>query len=119
SSSTVTAPAPSTSSSTESPPSSSLLSSPDAEQRSQPAAGAAAAATPPQPEPAQSDSPSSVVNKQLGSMSLDEQQGSTEGASPRSGTAEPVLSLHYSTEGTTTSTIKLDFTDEWYVPGGC
>lgn len=31
----------------------------------------------------------------------------------RSGTGEPVLSLHYSTEGTTTSTIKLDFTDEW------
>ncbi|MBN3314482.1 DCAF6 factor, partial [Atractosteus spatula] len=67
----------------------------------------AALTTPP------ADSPSSVVNKQLGSMSLDEQQGSTEGASPRSGTGEPVLSLHYSTEGTTTSTIKLDFTDEW------
>uniref|UniRef100_A0AAR2KRD1 Ddb1 and cul4 associated factor 6 n=1 Tax=Pygocentrus nattereri TaxID=42514 RepID=A0AAR2KRD1_PYGNA len=31
---------------------------------------------------------------------------------PASSTAEPVLSLHYSTEGTTTSTIKLDFTDE-------
>uniref|UniRef100_A0AAY4AVZ9 Uncharacterized protein n=1 Tax=Denticeps clupeoides TaxID=299321 RepID=A0AAY4AVZ9_9TELE len=31
----------------------------------------------------------------------------------RPGTAEPVFSLHYSTEGTTTSTIKLDFTDEW------
>uniref|UniRef100_A0A8B9JJY6 Ddb1 and cul4 associated factor 6 n=1 Tax=Astyanax mexicanus TaxID=7994 RepID=A0A8B9JJY6_ASTMX len=31
---------------------------------------------------------------------------------PTSSTAEPVLSLHYSTEGTTTSTIKLDFTDE-------
>ncbi|KAM6985097.1 DDB1- and CUL4-associated factor 6 [Aplochiton taeniatus] len=31
----------------------------------------------------------------------------------RPGTAEPVLSLHFSTEGTTTSTIKLDFTDEW------
>uniref|UniRef100_A0A673LCR8 DDB1- and CUL4-associated factor 6-like n=1 Tax=Sinocyclocheilus rhinocerous TaxID=307959 RepID=A0A673LCR8_9TELE len=30
----------------------------------------------------------------------------------RTGTAEPILSLHYSTEGTTTSTIKLDFTDE-------
>lgn len=30
------------------------------------------------------------------------------------GTPEPVLSLHYSTEGTTTSTIKLDFTDEWW-----
>uniref|UniRef100_A0A663NCL6 DDB1- and CUL4-associated factor 6 n=1 Tax=Athene cunicularia TaxID=194338 RepID=A0A663NCL6_ATHCN len=56
------------------------------------------------------DSPSSVVNKQLGSMSLDEQQESDK---PRTGTGEPVLSLHYSTEGTTTSTIKLDFTDEW------
>ncbi|KAG7279503.1 hypothetical protein CRUP_035889, partial [Coryphaenoides rupestris] len=30
----------------------------------------------------------------------------------RASTAEPVLSLHYSSEGTTTSTIKLDFT-EW------
>uniref|UniRef100_A0A8C5P6U1 DDB1 and CUL4 associated factor 6 n=1 Tax=Leptobrachium leishanense TaxID=445787 RepID=A0A8C5P6U1_9ANUR len=28
-------------------------------------------------------------------------------------TSEPVLQLHYSTEGTTTSTIRLDFTDEW------
>uniref|UniRef100_A0A8C7ZHL9 Ddb1 and cul4 associated factor 6 n=1 Tax=Oryzias sinensis TaxID=183150 RepID=A0A8C7ZHL9_9TELE len=57
------------------------------------------------------DSPSSMVNKQLGSMSLDEQQGA------RPNTAEPVLSLHYSSEGTTTSTIKLDFTDEWSVEG--
>uniref|UniRef100_A0A3Q3J6D8 Ddb1 and cul4 associated factor 6 n=1 Tax=Monopterus albus TaxID=43700 RepID=A0A3Q3J6D8_MONAL len=32
----------------------------------------------------------------------------------RPSTAEPVLSLHYSSEGTTTSTIKLDFTDEWH-----
>ncbi|XP_068602891.1 DDB1- and CUL4-associated factor 6 isoform X2 [Brachionichthys hirsutus] len=81
------------------------------------------------------DSPSSVVNKQLGSMTLDEQQGAAEAAgSPpgqpvpapvssgapaastgtsRPSTAEPVLSLHYSSEGTTHSTIKLDFTDEW------
>ncbi|XP_058247485.1 DDB1- and CUL4-associated factor 6 isoform X2 [Hemibagrus wyckioides] len=134
------------------------------------------------------DSPSSAVNKQLGSMTLDEQPGSTEASgnvccdlsasisqaaaedgtgscsstpaaeessetssSPptaaedsgacsstpttedgagssngaggggsgtvrmatAAGTPEPVLSLHYSTEGTTTSTIKLDFTDEW------
>ncbi|XP_039672998.1 DDB1- and CUL4-associated factor 6 isoform X2 [Perca fluviatilis] len=83
------------------------------------------------------DSPSSVVNKQLGSMTLDEQQGAAEAVgsppdqpasvpvstsapttSTSSGTsrpsgAEPVLSLHYSSEGTTTSTIKLDFTDEW------
>ncbi|XP_052651188.1 DDB1- and CUL4-associated factor 6 isoform X8 [Harpia harpyja] len=103
SSSTMSAQAPSTSSSTESPPSTSLLSSPDSEQR--PSLGASA-----QPVLHQSDSPSSVVNKQLGSMSLDEQQESDK---PRTGTGEPVLSLHYSTEGTTTSTIKLDFTDEW------
>ncbi|XP_053770385.1 DDB1- and CUL4-associated factor 6 isoform X3 [Desmodus rotundus] len=38
---------------------------------------------------------------------------SNEKLSPRPGTGEPVLSLHYSTEGTTASTIKLDFTDEW------
>uniref|UniRef100_A0AAQ4R2V8 Ddb1 and cul4 associated factor 6 n=1 Tax=Gasterosteus aculeatus aculeatus TaxID=481459 RepID=A0AAQ4R2V8_GASAC len=37
---------------------------------------------------------------------------SVAGTSRPSG-AEPVLSLHYSSEGTTTSTIKLDFTDEW------
>ncbi|XP_064499654.1 DDB1- and CUL4-associated factor 6 isoform X7 [Pseudopipra pipra] len=103
SSSTMSAQAPSTSSSTESPPSTSLLSSPDNEQR--PSLGAST-----QPVLHQSDSPSSVVNKQLGSMSLDEQQESDK---PRAGTGEPVLSLHYSTEGTTTSTIKLDFTDEW------
>ncbi|XP_071456444.1 DDB1- and CUL4-associated factor 6 isoform X1 [Marmota flaviventris] len=65
-------------------------------------------------DPQASDSPSSVVNKQLGSMSLDEQQdNSNEKLSPKPGTGEPVLSLHYSTEGTTTSTIKLNFTDEW------
>ncbi|XP_006051705.3 DDB1- and CUL4-associated factor 6 isoform X2 [Bubalus bubalis] len=65
-------------------------------------------------DPQTSDSPSSVVNKQLGSMSLDEQQdNNNEKLSPKPGTGEPVLSLHYSTEGTTTSTIKLNFTDEW------
>ncbi|XP_027724228.1 DDB1- and CUL4-associated factor 6 isoform X2 [Vombatus ursinus] len=107
SSSTVSAQAPSTSSSTESPRSTSLLSSPDTEQRlSLEASG--------HHTHHQSDSPSSVVNKQLGSMSLDEQQdNSSEKLSPRPGAGEPVLSLHYSTEGTTTSTIKLDFTDEW------
>ncbi|XP_052492503.1 DDB1- and CUL4-associated factor 6 isoform X2 [Budorcas taxicolor] len=65
-------------------------------------------------DPQTSDSPSSVVNKQLGSMSLDEQQdNNNEKLSPKPGTGEPVLSLHYSTEGTTASTIKLNFTDEW------
>nr|XP_036879740.1 DDB1- and CUL4-associated factor 6 isoform X8 [Manis javanica] len=65
-------------------------------------------------DPQASDSPSSVVNKQLGSMSLDEQQdNNNEKLSPKPETGEPVLSLHYSTEGTTTSTIKLNFTDEW------
>ncbi|XP_069725449.1 DDB1- and CUL4-associated factor 6 isoform X5 [Phaenicophaeus curvirostris] len=83
SSSTMSAQAPSTSSSAESPPSTSLLSSPDNEQR--PSLGASA-----QPVLHQSESDK-----------------------PRTGTGEPVLSLHYSTEGTTTSTIKLLFTDEW------
>ncbi|XP_037762724.1 DDB1- and CUL4-associated factor 6 isoform X8 [Chelonia mydas] len=85
SSSTMSAQAPSTSSSVETPPSTSLLSSPDNEQR--PSLEASA-----HPTLHQSDS---------------------EKQSPRAGTGEPVLSLHYSTEGTTTSTIKLDFTDEW------
>ncbi|KAL6484969.1 hypothetical protein MHYP_G00070140 [Metynnis hypsauchen] len=123
-----------------------------------PAQGPAADTSP------RADSPSSVVNKQLGSMTLDEEQGSAEASgnvcsdmstniseageaasapavpapptgssdsssgsgagglchgrmAPASSTAEPVLSLHYSTEGTTTSTIKLDFTDEWSSPG--
>lgn len=135
SSSTVTAPPPSSSSSVESsaPSSSPLTSSPDLEQRSQTETTGTPTPTPTS-EPALSDSPSSVVNKQLGSMTLDEQQGAAEAAGsppdqpvsvPASGSAptatgtsrpsaaEPVLSLHYSSEGTTTSTIKLDFTDEW------
>ncbi|XP_067849018.1 DDB1- and CUL4-associated factor 6 isoform X5 [Heptranchias perlo] len=105
SSSTVSAQAPSTSSSTAGSSSTSLLSSPDGEQKR---------SSQSTDNPPQSDSPSSVVNKQLGSMSLDEQQGSSaDSSSIRTGGVEPVLSLHYSTEGTTTSTIKLDFTDEW------
>ncbi|MEQ2250476.1 DDB1- and CUL4-associated factor 6 [Ilyodon furcidens] len=137
SSSTVTAPPTSGSSSVESSAASTspLTSSPDSEKRSQ--ADTTGTPTPtatPTSEPALSDSPSSVVNKQLGSMTLDEQQGAAGAAgSPpeesataasssaatsststaRPSTAEPVLSLHYSSEGTTTSTIKLDFTDEW------
>ncbi|XP_008586449.1 PREDICTED: DDB1- and CUL4-associated factor 6 isoform X1 [Galeopterus variegatus] len=106
-SSTLSAQVPSTSSSTESPHSTSLLSSPDTEQRQSGEASGHRTHH-------QSDSPSSVVNKQLGSMSLDEQQdNNNEKLSPKPGTGEPVLSLHYSTEGTTTSTIKLNFTDEW------
>ncbi|KAL7865916.1 hypothetical protein SRHO_G00111630 [Serrasalmus rhombeus] len=166
SSSTVTAPPSSSSTSMESTASSSsLLSSPDSEQKSQAEVTPTGSATPtPSTEPVLSDSPSSVVNKQLGSMTLDEEQGSAEASgnvcsdmstniseageaasapavpapptgssdsssgsgagglchgrmAPASSTAEPVLSLHYSTEGTTTSTIKLDFTDEWSSPG--
>ncbi|XP_055733535.1 DDB1- and CUL4-associated factor 6-like isoform X1 [Salvelinus fontinalis] len=153
SSSTVTAHPPSTSSSMEGSvlPSCALTSSPDSEQRSQADTAVTSTPTPtPTTEAALSDSPSSVVNKQLGSMTLDEQQGASEAVSvsagassvkvktlsasasvtgtssgsgapssstgpggSRASTAEPVLSLHYSTEGTTTSTIKLDFTDEW------
>ncbi|XP_063109684.1 DDB1- and CUL4-associated factor 6 isoform X7 [Cavia porcellus] len=107
SSSTVSAQAHSVCSSTGSPRSTSLLSSPDSEHRPSAEASGHHAHH-------QSDSPSSVVNKQLGSMSLDEQQdNNNEKQSPKPGTGEPVLSLHYSTEGTTTSTIKLNFTDEW------
>ncbi|XP_030614011.1 DDB1- and CUL4-associated factor 6 isoform X3 [Archocentrus centrarchus] len=110
-------------------PSSSSAAPERQSQRAATSAAAAAAETQPH-----TDSPSSVVNKQLGSMTLDEQQVAAEAsASPadesvvapassspsvststsRPGAAEPVLSLHYSSEGTTTSTIKLDFTDEW------
>ncbi|KAM5236126.1 DDB1- and CUL4-associated factor 6 isoform 2-T2 [Ctenodactylus gundi] len=65
-------------------------------------------------DPQAADSPPSVVSKQLGSTSLDEQQDNgNEKLSPKPGAGEPVLSLHYSTEGTTASTIKLNFTDEW------
>ncbi|XP_064871694.1 DDB1- and CUL4-associated factor 6 isoform X5 [Oncorhynchus nerka] len=151
SSSTVTAHPPSTSSSMESSvlPSCALTSTPDSEQRSQADTAVTSTPTPtPTAEATLSDSPSSVVNKQLGSMTLDEQQGASEAVSAgassvkvktlsasasvtgtssgsgapssstgpggsRASTAEPILSLHYSTEGTTTSTIKLDFTDEW------
>ncbi|KAM9710440.1 DDB1- and CUL4-associated factor 6 isoform 1-T1 [Menidia menidia] len=109
------------------PSASSSSSSTASESQSQRSATSAAAAV----KQPLSDSPSSVVNKQLGSMSLDEQQGaeaagsaldetvaaasssSPPSSTSRSSTAEPVLSLHYSSEGTTTSTIKLDFTDEW------
>ncbi|XP_051854981.1 DDB1- and CUL4-associated factor 6 isoform X8 [Antechinus flavipes] len=87
SSSTVSAQAPSTSSSTESPRSTSLLSSPDTEQR--------------------------LSLEASGHHTHHQSDNSSEKLSPRPGTGEPVLSLHYSTEGTTTSTIKLDFTDEW------
>ncbi|KAM5294480.1 DDB1- and CUL4-associated factor 6 isoform 6-T6 [Glossophaga mutica] len=68
----------------------------------------------PESERERDDSPPSVANTQLGPLSLDAQQdNSNEKLSPKPGTGEPVLSLHYSTEGTTASTIKLDFTDEW------
>ncbi|XP_060689556.1 DDB1- and CUL4-associated factor 6 isoform X4 [Hemiscyllium ocellatum] len=83
--STVSAQEPSTSSSTTDASSTSVLSSPDGEHKR---------------APQSSDNP-----PQSGSGN-DNSNIKTVGA-------EPVLSLHYSTEGTTTSTIKLDFTDEW------
>ncbi|XP_020034486.1 DDB1- and CUL4-associated factor 6 isoform X12 [Castor canadensis] len=86
-SSTVSAQAPSASSFTESPHSTSLLSSPDSEQRQSVEAS--------------------------GHHSHHQSDNNNEKLSPKPGTGEPVLSLHYSTEGTTTSTIKLNFTDEW------
>ncbi|XP_043423596.1 DDB1- and CUL4-associated factor 6 isoform X8 [Prionailurus bengalensis] len=85
-SSAASAHAHSTSSSTESPHSS-LLSSPDNEQRQ--------------------------AVEASGRHTHHQSDNNNEKLSPKPGTGEPVLSLHYSTEGTTTSTIKLNFTDEW------
>ncbi|XP_027305193.1 DDB1- and CUL4-associated factor 6 isoform X4 [Anas platyrhynchos] len=137
SSSTMSAQAPSTSSSTGSPPSTSLLSSPDNEQR--PSLGASAQPVlhqselmgpelaiirrglqrlrlkkeqQRQRELAEGSAPQSSSDQSSSKGSSQDPQAS-ESDKPRAGTGEPVLSLHYSTEGTTTSTIKLDFTDEW------
>uniref|UniRef100_A0A8C4UND2 DDB1- and CUL4-associated factor 6 n=1 Tax=Falco tinnunculus TaxID=100819 RepID=A0A8C4UND2_FALTI len=139
SSSTMSAQAPSTSSSTGSPPSTSLLSSPDNEQR--PSLGASAqpvlhqselmgpelaiirrglqrlrlkkAEQQRQRELAEGSAPQSTSSDQSSSKGSSQDPQTSESDKPRTGTGEPVLSLHYSTEGTTTSTIKLDFTDEW------
>ncbi|XP_064800085.1 DDB1- and CUL4-associated factor 6-like isoform X3 [Oncorhynchus masou masou] len=129
SSSTVTAHPPSTSSSMESSVllSCALTSSPDSEQRSQAdtAVGVGvevtAEATLSGASEAVSAGASSVKVKTLSASASVTGTSSGSGApssstgpgGSRASTAEPVLSLHYSTEGTTTSTIKLDFTDEW------
>ncbi|XP_031243759.1 DDB1- and CUL4-associated factor 6 isoform X5 [Mastomys coucha] len=86
-SSTVSVQAQAAAAAIESPRSSSLLSSPDS-------------------EPRQSAEAS-------GHHTQHQSDNNNERLSPKPGTGEPVLSLHYSTEGTTTSTIKLNFTDEW------
>ncbi|XP_034742149.1 DDB1- and CUL4-associated factor 6 isoform X3 [Etheostoma cragini] len=65
-----------------------------------PTGAAEAAGSPP-------DQPASVP------VSTSAPSTSTPSGTSRPSAAEPVLSLHYSSEGTTTSTIKLDFTDEW------
>ncbi|XP_077151584.1 DDB1- and CUL4-associated factor 6 isoform X3 [Ranitomeya variabilis] len=58
---------------------------------------------------------SSAENIQQSSSSSSEKSSapSENKFSPEADASEPVLQLHYSTEGTTTSTIRLDFTDEW------
>lgn len=141
SSSTVTALPPSSSSSMESGACSSLLSSPDTEQKSQdevtptPSATPTPLATPTPSREAASSGGAEAAGHVIGDQSASISEASREttetvpstsapslgtGSTPpgpgRTGTAEPVLSLHYSTEGTTTSTIKLDFTDEWSSP---
>ncbi|XP_041806284.1 DDB1- and CUL4-associated factor 6 isoform X5 [Chelmon rostratus] len=121
SSSTVTAPPPSSSSSAQSsaPSTSPLTSSPDSEQRSQTDTTTTPTPTPtPTSEPALSGAaeaagspPDQPISAPVSSSSPTTSTPTT--GTSRSSTAEPVLSLHYSSEGTTTSTIKLDFTDEW------
>ncbi|XP_040005022.1 DDB1- and CUL4-associated factor 6 isoform X5 [Xiphias gladius] len=119
SSSTVTAPPPSSSSSVESsaPSSSPLSSTPDSEQRSQ--ADTTASSTPTAThttEPALSgaEAAGSLPDESVSAPATSSAPTSTTlTGTSRPSAAEPVLSLHYSSEGTTTSTIKLDFTDEW------
>ncbi|XP_031656478.1 DDB1- and CUL4-associated factor 6 isoform X5 [Oncorhynchus kisutch] len=131
SSSTVTAHPPSTSSSMESSvlPSCALTSSPDSEQRSQADTAVTSTPTPTPTAEATLSGASEAVSagaslikvKTLSASASVTGTSSGSGApssstgpgGSRASTAEPVLSLHYSTEGTTTSTIKLDFTDEW------
>ncbi|XP_014900973.1 DDB1- and CUL4-associated factor 6 isoform X4 [Poecilia latipinna] len=121
SSSTVTAPPTSGSSSVESsaPSSSPLTSSPDSEQRSQgDTTGTATPTATPTSEPALSGAPEAAGLNPEESVTATTSSTPTPTPTPtpsstRPSAAEPVLSLHYSSEGTTTSTIKLDFTDEW------
>ncbi|XP_033965864.1 DDB1- and CUL4-associated factor 6 isoform X4 [Pseudochaenichthys georgianus] len=119
SSSTVTAPPPSTSSSVESSvPSSS--SSPDTTGTPTPTpalsgATEAAGSPPGQPVSAPVNAPTTSTTSTTSSSVTSSSSSSTStlSSTSRPSAAEPVLSLHYSSEGTTTSTIKLDFTDEW------
>ncbi|XP_059198611.1 DDB1- and CUL4-associated factor 6 isoform X2 [Centropristis striata] len=123
SSTTVTAPPPSSSSSVESSASSTspLTTSTDSEQRSQPETTGTPTPTPtPSSEPALSGAaeaaaspPDPPVSVPVSTSAPSTTTTSTTTGTSRPSAAEPVLSLHYSSEGTTTSTIKLDFTDEW------
>ncbi|XP_024141972.1 DDB1- and CUL4-associated factor 6 isoform X4 [Oryzias melastigma] len=118
SSSAVTAPPTSSSSPLESsaPSSSPITSSPDSDQRSQTDATEMPTSTPTS-EPTLSGAAGSLhdecVTAGASSSTTPPATTSTSVSTSRLNTAEPVLSLHYSSEGTTTSTIKLDFTDEW------
>ncbi|XP_039861282.1 DDB1- and CUL4-associated factor 6 isoform X8 [Simochromis diagramma] len=118
SSSTVTAPPPSSSSSVETSATSSspLTSSPDSEQRSQgDTTGTPTPTATPTSEPALSaaEATASPADESAAAPASSIPSISTSTSTSRPSAAEPVLSLHYSSEGTTTSTIKLDFTDEW------
>ncbi|XP_039601107.1 DDB1- and CUL4-associated factor 6 isoform X3 [Polypterus senegalus] len=125
--------------STESPAvSSSLISSPEGEQRAQASTGSSQESAQSESRPRV---PVSVVCRRLQRLLLMAEQqrhgerrpsepvpeppvpgpsaqgtpssGSAECGMPRVNAGEPVFCLHYSTKGTTTSTIKLDFTDKW------
>ncbi|XP_021486756.1 DDB1- and CUL4-associated factor 6 isoform X2 [Meriones unguiculatus] len=73
----------------------------------------AAASAVESPHSTSSDSEQRQSAEASGHHTHHQSDNSNERLSPKPGTGEPVLSLHYSTEGTTTSTIKLNFTDEW------
>ncbi|XP_036129039.1 DDB1- and CUL4-associated factor 6 isoform X3 [Molossus molossus] len=72
------------------------------------------AASPPSPPPLSSpDRERRPAAEASGPHTHRQSDNNNEKLSPKPGTGEPVLSLQYSTEGTTASTIKLNFTDEW------
>ncbi|KAM8816900.1 DDB1- and CUL4-associated factor 6 isoform 7-T7 [Rhynchonycteris naso] len=74
---------------------------------------ASPAESPPPPLLSSPDSEHRLPAEVSGQRAQHQSDNSNEKLNPKPGTGEPVLSLHYSTEGTTTSTIKLNFTDEW------
>uniref|UniRef100_A0A7N8YHY8 Ddb1 and cul4 associated factor 6 n=1 Tax=Mastacembelus armatus TaxID=205130 RepID=A0A7N8YHY8_9TELE len=88
---------------------STAAAAPMAKSTSSSSSGSSSTVTAPPPS---SSSPLETVSAPADSSTPTSSTITTVTSTGRPSVAEPVLSLHYSSEGTTTSTIKLDFTDE-------